>query len=84
VGESKPLKCHGCGSADLVLYETRHEHAEYAGGLFVNEQNHIEAAGRATYAPGELQPSLTRVKCESCGHEWHPHRQFDGIRQIPF
>jgi hypothetical protein len=75
----KQLKCHGCGSTDLVLHETRFEHAEYDGGLFVNEQGHLEAAGTGIFTAGEIQPRLTWIKCETCRREWRPRRQFDGI-----
>jgi hypothetical protein len=75
----KHLTCRNCGSAGLILYETRFEHAEYAGGLFVNEQGHLEAAGEGYFTPGDVQPRLTRIECESCGRTWRPRRQFDGI-----
>jgi hypothetical protein len=75
----KQLRCHGCGSADLVLRETHYEHAEFDGGLFVTEQGRLEAAGTATFTPGDIQTRLTRIECESCGREWHPRREFDGI-----
>lgn len=73
------LKCHRCGSAGLVLYETRHEHAEYEGSLFVTDEGRIEARGEVRFTAGEIQPALTRIGCESCGHEWRPRRQFSGI-----
>ena len=74
------LKCHRCGSSDLVLREVRFEHAEYDGGLFVNERDRIEARGEGIYSPGEIQPHLTLIECRGCGHEWHPRRWFDGIQ----
>jgi hypothetical protein len=78
------LTCPHCGSADLVLRETRHEHAEYGDeGLFVNGQGHLEAAGRGYFSPGEVQPRLTRIGCGNCGREWRPRRPFDGVRTPP-
>lgn len=73
------FRCHRCRSADLTLHETRFEHAEYGGGLFVNAQGRLEATGEAYFTPGEIQPGLTRIRCESCEHEWRPRRTFDGI-----
>ena len=75
---SKRLSCHRCGSADLVLRETRHEHAEFDSGLFISEQGHIQACGSGHFTPGEIQSSLTRIECTACGHEWRPRRVFDG------
>jgi hypothetical protein len=75
---ARQLKCHRCGSAELVLRETRYEHAKYDGGLFVNDHGRIEARGDGWFTPGDIQPALTRIECESCGHGWHPRRQFDG------
>lgn len=72
------LKCHRCRSSDLVLHETRHEHAEFDSGLFINEQGRIEARGNGHFTPGEIQPGLTRIECTSCGHEWHPRGEFTG------
>ena len=74
----RQLECHRCSSADLVLYETHLEHAEFDGGLFVSEEGRIEARGDAHFTAGEIQPALTRIKCMSCGHEWHPRRAFAG------
>jgi hypothetical protein len=74
----RQLTCHRCGSAGLVLHETRYEHAEFDGGLVINEEGRIEARGAAYYQPGEIQPGLTRIECASCGHDWHPRRQFAG------
>lgn len=81
MGKVRQLKCHRCGSADLVLHETRFEHAEYDGGLFVNENGHIEARGIAYFEAGEIQPSLTLIDCATCGHEWHPRRSIDGVEE---
>lgn len=74
----RQLKCHRCGSPELVLYETYHEHGQYDGGLFVNDEGQIQARGGATMRQGEVQPNLTRIECESCGHDWHPRRPFTG------
>jgi hypothetical protein len=74
------LRCPQCRSQDLVLCETRLEHAEFAGGLFVNAAGRLEADGEAYLTPGEVQPRLTRITCESCGRQWRPRRSFDGIR----
>jgi hypothetical protein len=64
-----------------MLYETRYEHAEYDGGLFVNDDSQLEARGEAVYSAGEIQPALTAIKCESCGHEWHTNWRFIGIQK---
>ena len=77
------LTCHRCGSAELVLHETRHDHAEFDGGLFVNDQGSIEARGDGYFTPGEVQPRLTRIECSACGHEWHPRRTFIGSQDGP-
>lgn len=74
----RPLRCPECKSTDLVLHETRFEHAEYNGGLFVNARGHLEAAERAQFTPGEIQTRLTRIECAGCGRDWHPRRPFDG------
>jgi hypothetical protein len=63
----------------LVLHETRYEHAEFSGGLFVNEDGRIEARGHACFTPGEIQHGLTRIECLSCGYGWRPRRAFTGI-----
>lgn len=75
----KPLRCHRCQSAELVLHETRHEHAEYDGGLFIDKDGRLAAHGEASFAPGEVQPALTRIECGSCGHSWRPRRSFTGV-----
>lgn len=72
------LKCHRCGSAELVLYEVYQEHGQYDGGLFVNDGGRIQARGSAVLSQGDVQPRLTRIECESCGHNWHPRRAFAG------
>jgi hypothetical protein len=64
-----------------VLHETRLEHAEWDGGLFINEQGSIEARGDAWFTPGEVQPKLTRIECQDCGHSWHPKRWFAGSKE---
>jgi hypothetical protein len=74
------LRCHRCKSPDLVLHETRHEHAEIVGGLVINEEGRIEGHGDAWFTPGEIQPQLTRIECNGCGHEWRPRRLFAGIK----
>jgi hypothetical protein len=61
-----------------VLYETHYEHAEFDGGLFINEEGSIEARGDGYFTAGEIQAALTRIECLSCGHEWHPRRTFAG------
>jgi hypothetical protein len=76
------LRCHRCKSADLVLHETRLEHAEFPDGLFVNDKGRIEARGTAYFSPGSIQPRLTRIECSACGHEWRPRRSFVGIREV--
>jgi hypothetical protein len=78
----RQLRCHRCGSADLVLHEARLEHGEWDGGLFVNEEGGIEARGDGYFEPGEIQPGLTRIECSACGHEWHPRRNFDGSKPV--
>jgi hypothetical protein len=75
-----PLRCHRCGSAELVLQETRHDHAEWDGGLFVNEEGNIEAHGEGWFTQGDIQRAMARIRCESCGHEWRPRRRFIGSR----
>jgi hypothetical protein len=55
-----------------------YEHAEYDGGLFINENGRIQARGNGYFTPGAIQSRLTRITCETCGHEWHPRRGFDG------
>jgi len=79
-GKPGQLKCHRCGAADLVLYETRFEHAEWDGGLFINDEGRIEAHGEGFFTPGEIQSRLTRIECAACGHNWHPRRFFAGAR----
>lgn len=79
----RKLRCHHCGSADLVLLETRYEHAEYDGGLLVNDEGDLEARGEAFYTAGDVQDRLTRIKCDSCGRSWHPRRPFAGMRAAP-
>lgn len=78
----KRLRCYGCGSTDLVLHETRYEHAEYDGGLFVNEQGRIQALDSGISTPGEIQPELTRIECTACGYDWHPRRPFAGSVEL--
>jgi hypothetical protein len=77
VADGKPLQCHRCRSASLLLRETRYEHAEYDGGLFVDDDM-IRACGDGIFTPGEIQPKLTVIECQDCGHAWHPRRGFDG------
>ena len=73
------LRCRKCRSVDLVLHETRLEHAEYDGGLYVNEQGCIEARGIGYFEPGEIQPRLTRINCAACGHELAPAALSPGV-----
>lgn len=74
----RQLRCHRCGSPKLVLFETRHDVAQWGGGLYLTRDGEIEAAGIAYFHPGEIQPRLTEIRCEACGHAWHPRRWFRG------
>lgn len=74
----RPLRCHRCGSPDLILREARLEHAEYDEGLYVDQDGRIRAHGEGTSAAGEIQPQLTEIECPGCGHCWHPRRGFGG------
>lgn len=75
---AKPLCCHRCGSAELVLSETRYEHATYDEGLYLDETGAIRARGEGISAAGEIQPNLTEIECSACGHSWRPRRRFAG------
>lgn len=72
------LCCHRCGSAALVLIEVFQSHARYDEGLYL-DQGAIHAHGEAVISPGDIQPRLTEIECEGCGHTWHPRRRFAGV-----
>jgi hypothetical protein len=74
------LTCHRCGSPDLILRETRHNHAEWDGGLYVADDGTIEASGEGIFSEGDIQSSLTEIECEGCDHIWRPRRRFTGAR----
>lgn len=78
MSETKTLRCHRCRSENLILRETRHEHAEWDGGLIVDADGQIRAWGDGIFTPGDIQSQLTRIECEDCGHDWHPRRWFAG------
>lgn len=75
---ARQLRCHRCGSAELLLRETRYDHAEWDGGLYVTDQGTIAARGEGIFSQGEIQPKLTEIECEGCGHTWRPRRRFRG------
>jgi hypothetical protein len=72
------LRCHRCRSMNLILRETRYDHAEFNGGLFIRDDGKLAALGDGYFSPGDVQPKLTEIECESCGHSWHPRRDFAG------
>ena len=73
----KALRCHRCGSADLALTEVIHEHARYEG-LYLDGDGSIRAGGEGIFTAGDVQPALTQIECQGCGHAWHPRRPFAG------
>ncbi len=74
----EPLRCHRCGSADLVLNEVIHEHVRYEEGLYLDGAGVIRALGVNIRTPGDPQPKLTEIECLNCAHSWHPRRRFAG------
>ena len=60
------------------MRETRYDHAEWDGGLYVNGEGRIVARGEGTFTPGDIQHKLSEIECEGCGHSWHPRRIFNG------
>ena len=74
----KLLTCHRCGSVQLVLTEVCHEIGTWADGLVLTADGKIAARGDQWREAGEIQPALTRISCDGCGHEWHPRRRFSG------
>ena len=79
----RQLRCHRCRSTDLVPHETRLDHAEYDGGLFIRDDGKIIASGEGYFNEGDVIPKLTEIECEDCGHTWHPRRAFAGCERWP-
>jgi hypothetical protein len=61
-----------------VLHEARYEHAEFDGGLFVNEYGQLAAHGDGYFFTGDGIEKMTKIECRSCGHWWRPRRSFAG------
>lgn len=74
----RQLRCHRCGSPDLILREAHYEWGEWSDGLYVREDGTIGASGEAIFNPGDPDPKRTEIECGSCGHSWHPRREFTG------
>jgi hypothetical protein len=79
---AKQLRCHRCGSGDLVLREAHLEYGEWQDGLVVNAKGEIQAQGEAVFNPGDPVPGLTEIDCQDCGHCWHPRREFTGAVDV--
>jgi len=80
VSKTRRLRCHRCGSSDLILREAWLEHAEYDGGLYIDQDGRIEADGEGFFSGGEIQSHLTEIECDGCGHVWRPRRAFSGSK----
>jgi hypothetical protein len=78
MSEPRQLTCHRCRSAELILRETRYDHAEYDGGLYLNDAGSIMFAGEGIFTPGDILPALSAIECAGCGHTWHPRRHVAG------
>ena len=75
--ESKRLRCHRCGSVDLMLSETTYEHHRWWDGVVV-EDGRLWPLGEAIHDTGEIVTELTVLICQACKHRWRPRRSVGG------
>jgi hypothetical protein len=73
VGSAARLSCHRCGSIDLELTEFHVESHLWDGGLYLVD-GRIEPAGTAIHRAGDILPQRANIRCNGCGHNWHPRR----------
>lgn len=68
------LTCHRCGSSRLLMTEFHVESHLWADGLYLID-GEIQPAGEKWSRPAEILTERTCIRCEACGHSWHPRRR---------